>query len=141
MQPAQQASKEQGKGKDERVKRKKIGRGRIVVPSPFRTHFDFPPYLRPVTQANLNGDANSRIYGKALVMFQFSKKFAKRGSLQSGRVTPVNEGDPLAKYRQKKLPIRLTQKMKFNYFYIPRVRVFQNIDYISKSTKIKLSYT
>ena len=66
-----------GKGKDERVKHEKIGRGRIAVPSPSRTHFDFPPFLQPATQATLNGNANSRIYGKFLVMFQFSKKLPK----------------------------------------------------------------
>ena len=76
-------NKGQGKGKDERVKREKIGCGRMAVPSPSHTHFGFPPLLRPATQANFNGDANSRIYGKSLVMFQFSKKLPKRGSLQS----------------------------------------------------------
>ena len=39
-----------GKREDEHAKREKIGRGRIV-PSPFRAHFDFAPFLRPTTQA------------------------------------------------------------------------------------------
>ena len=42
-----------GKGKDERVKREKIGRGRIA-------HFDFPPFLRPATQATPISEADSR---------------------------------------------------------------------------------
>ena len=39
----------EGKGKDERVKREKIGRGRIAV-GLSRAHFDFPPFLQPATQ-------------------------------------------------------------------------------------------
>ena len=35
------ASEREGRGKDERVKREKIG----------RVHFDFPPFLRPATEA------------------------------------------------------------------------------------------
>ena len=40
-----------GEGKDERTKCDKIGRGRITVTSPSCAHFDFPPFLRPATQA------------------------------------------------------------------------------------------
>ena len=40
--------KGRGRGKDQRVKREKIGRGKIAV---ILTHFDFPPFLRPARQA------------------------------------------------------------------------------------------
>ena len=39
QQPAWQASEGEGKGKDARVKREKIGRGRITVPSLSRALF------------------------------------------------------------------------------------------------------
>ena len=44
---ARQASEGEGKGKDEFVKREKIGREKI-----FCAQFDFPPFLRPATQAS-----------------------------------------------------------------------------------------
>ena len=52
VQPAWQVSEGQGKGKDEHVKREKIGCGRIRVGgSPSSAHFGFPPFLQPATQA------------------------------------------------------------------------------------------
>ena len=50
VQPAWQVSEGQGKRKDERVKREKNGRGRIASFSLLGS-FDFPPFLRPATQA------------------------------------------------------------------------------------------
>ena len=35
------------------MKREKIERGRIAVPSPSRAHFDFPPFLRPAMHATV----------------------------------------------------------------------------------------